>query len=213
MKAVWNGATIAEASEVISVEGFTYFPTASVDHSYLQAADTNSVCFWKGGASYFDVVVNGAINCAAAWTYEEPLVLAQPLHGHVAFWRGVEIVGDGDVMVMEPPTPLIANALGDVAVWQPDLGALGLRPDVGQHRFSGYYMPTIHALVDVMPQPAEAAWAEVVQGADEFGNSITARNIDADAPLGYIAVWGSHLPDLDTIARLRQGSVIIELGR
>ncbi|MGH8474077.1 MAG: DUF427 domain-containing protein, partial [Gammaproteobacteria bacterium] len=46
---------------------------------------------WKGVASYYDVVVNGAVNKEAAWYYPEPKQAAEKITGYVAFWKGVEI--------------------------------------------------------------------------------------------------------------------------
>ncbi|MGH8674927.1 MAG: DUF427 domain-containing protein, partial [Burkholderiales bacterium] len=70
-RATWNGTVIAEApvEEVRIVEGNVYFPTGSVDKTYLRESKTNTVCPWKGTASYYDVVVEGEVNRDAAWYY------------------------------------------------------------------------------------------------------------------------------------------------
>jgi uncharacterized protein (DUF427 family) len=73
------------------VEGNHYFPPDSVDPDLLRPAERTSVCPWKGTASYFDVVVDGDVNAAAAWTYREPEPAADEVRDHVAFWRGVEV--------------------------------------------------------------------------------------------------------------------------
>jgi pyruvate/2-oxoglutarate dehydrogenase complex dihydrolipoamide dehydrogenase (E3) component len=50
---------------------------------------------WKGVASYYDVVVDGAVNRDAAWHYPQPSDRAAPLvGGRIAFWRGVRIEDD-----------------------------------------------------------------------------------------------------------------------
>jgi uncharacterized protein (DUF427 family) len=49
------------------------------------------VCPWKGSARYFDVVVGGDVNRAAAWYYPNPSEDAREITDHVAFWRGVRI--------------------------------------------------------------------------------------------------------------------------
>ena len=95
-KASWNGTRIAEApaEDVRIVEGNVYFPTQSVDHSYLRESQTTTVCGWKGTASYYDVVVEGETNRDAAWYYPSPKPAAEEIAGYVAFWKGVEIEED-----------------------------------------------------------------------------------------------------------------------
>jgi uncharacterized protein (DUF427 family) len=95
-KAVWNGALIAqaEADDVRIVEGNVYFSPESVDHTYLRESKTNTVCAWKGTASYYDVVVEGEVNHDAAWYYPSPKPAAEEIAGYVAFWKGVEIQED-----------------------------------------------------------------------------------------------------------------------
>jgi uncharacterized protein (DUF427 family) len=92
-KAVWNGATIAEAprASIEVVEGNVYFPAQAVRREYLQPSDTHTVCGWKGTASYYHVAVDGEINRDAAWYYPEPKDAARNIAGYIAFWKGVTI--------------------------------------------------------------------------------------------------------------------------
>jgi uncharacterized protein (DUF427 family) len=90
-KATWNGVTVAESPNTVMVEGNHYFPPDSVDRSLLRPSDRTSICPWKGTASYFDVVVEGKVNSAAAWTYPEPKEKASQIRDHIAFWGGVEV--------------------------------------------------------------------------------------------------------------------------
>ncbi len=53
MKALWNGAVIAESDDTVVVEGNHYFPRASVHAEYLRPSETTSFCAWKGTANYF----------------------------------------------------------------------------------------------------------------------------------------------------------------
>ncbi len=91
MRAIWNGAVIAESDETVVVEGNHYFPPESVDRYRLRDSDHSTVCPWKGTAGYFDVVVDGAVNENAAWVYRAPKDAAAQIRDHVAFWRGVEV--------------------------------------------------------------------------------------------------------------------------
>ena len=92
MKAMWNGRVIAESDDTIVVEGNHYFPKEAIDSRYLAPSDKQTVCPWKGQANYYDVVVDGERNAAAAWYYPDAKEPARHIEGRVAFWRGVEIV-------------------------------------------------------------------------------------------------------------------------
>jgi uncharacterized protein (DUF427 family) len=90
-RATWNGTVIAESDETVVVEGNQYFPMASVVEGVLVPSDKQTVCPWKGTASYYSVVVDGQVNADAAWYYPEPKDAAKEIAGRVAFWRGVTI--------------------------------------------------------------------------------------------------------------------------
>ena len=92
-KAIWNNQVIAEAaaSEVHRVERNVYFPLSAVKREFLKESDTHSSCPWKGTANYYDVVVDGQVNEAAAWYYPDPSKMAEQIKGHVAFWHGVKV--------------------------------------------------------------------------------------------------------------------------
>lgn len=92
MKAIWNGAVLAESEEPKLVEGNCYFPPESIHSEYFQHSHTHSTCFWKGVAGYYDVVVAGRVNRDAAWYYPDTKHAAKVIEGYVAFWRGVTIV-------------------------------------------------------------------------------------------------------------------------
>lgn len=92
-KATWKGTVIAEApAEAVKiVEGNVYFPPDAVRGELLQPSDTHTVCGWKGTASYYDLVVDGAVNRDAAWFYPETKDAAKDVEGYVAFWHGVSV--------------------------------------------------------------------------------------------------------------------------
>jgi uncharacterized protein (DUF427 family) len=92
MKAIWNGAVLAESDDTIIVEGNHYFPADSINKEYFAPSETHTVCGWKGTASYYNVVVDGATNKDAAWYYPTPKDAANEIENRVAFWKGVEIM-------------------------------------------------------------------------------------------------------------------------
>jgi uncharacterized protein (DUF427 family) len=91
MKAVWNGTTIAESDDIVTVEGNAYFPEAALKHEFVRPSEHTSICPWKGAASYYSLDVNGASNADAVWYYPEPKQAAANIRGRVAFWKGVQV--------------------------------------------------------------------------------------------------------------------------
>jgi uncharacterized protein (DUF427 family) len=91
MKAVWNGAILAESDKTIVIEGNHYFPPDAVNREHFQASDTHTICHWKGDASYYTVAVDGKTNVDAAWFYPSPKAEAAQIKDYVAFWHGVKV--------------------------------------------------------------------------------------------------------------------------
>lgn len=104
MKAVWNGAVLAESDNTVVVEGNHYFPADSLDRQYFVESGKHTTCPWKGKASYYTIVVDGKENRDAAWYYPQPSRAAEKIRHQVAFWRGVEVVDEADP-VDESPVP------------------------------------------------------------------------------------------------------------
>ncbi|MBT29656.1 MAG: hypothetical protein CMO01_08330 [Thalassobius sp.] len=92
MKAIWNDKVIAESNETVKMEGNYYFPESSLKKEFLKESDSNTVCPWKGTASYSTIVVNGKENKDAVWYYPNPSEAASVIKNHYAFWKGVEVV-------------------------------------------------------------------------------------------------------------------------
>ena len=91
VKAVWNGATIAESDDTVVVEGNHYFPRAAVDAAVLRDSETRTTCPWKGTARYYCLAVAGDQNKDAAWYYPDPKPAAEEIRDRVAFWKGVQV--------------------------------------------------------------------------------------------------------------------------
>ncbi|MEW5926453.1 MAG: DUF427 domain-containing protein [Gemmatimonadota bacterium] len=90
-RATWNGAVLAESDRFEEVEGNVYFPPDAIRREYFQESPTQTVCPWRGTASYYSVTVDGQTNADAAWYYPEPRDAAANIRGHVAFWKGVRV--------------------------------------------------------------------------------------------------------------------------
>ena len=91
MKAIWNGAVIAQSDDLVVVEGNQYFPESSLNRDYVTFSNHKTSCAWKGQASYYSLIVNGELNTDAAWYYADPKPEAESIKGRVAFWKGVKI--------------------------------------------------------------------------------------------------------------------------
>lgn len=91
MRAVWNGAVLAESDKTVVVEGNHYFPYESIHQEFFKSSDTKTVCGWKGVASYYSIHVDGKTNRDCAWYYPDPTDDARQIKGYVAFWNGVKV--------------------------------------------------------------------------------------------------------------------------
>jgi uncharacterized protein (DUF427 family) len=94
MKATWNGATLAQSDATLVVEGNHYFPRTSIQEQYLRKSENHTTCYWKGEASYYDIVVDDQINKDAAWYYPNPSDAAMQIKDYIAFWKGVRVSAD-----------------------------------------------------------------------------------------------------------------------
>lgn len=91
VRAVWNGAVLAESDDTVVVEGNHYFPPEALRREHFVDSARLSRCPWKGTASYYTVEVDGKRNEDAAWTYPDPKPAAEEIRGRVAFWHGVKV--------------------------------------------------------------------------------------------------------------------------
>jgi uncharacterized protein (DUF427 family) len=90
MRVTRSNLVLAESDKTVVVEGNHYFPPDSINWEYFQKSDTHTSCPWKGEASYYNIVINEAVEPDAAWYYPEPKEAANQIKNHVAFYRGVE---------------------------------------------------------------------------------------------------------------------------
>ena len=98
MKATWNDTVIADApkQDLIRIEGNWYFPPNAIKREHFKASDHQTTCFWKGEASYYDIVAGGKTNEFGAWYYPKPQdgsieKVGRDFTDYVAFWNGVVV--------------------------------------------------------------------------------------------------------------------------
>ena len=97
MKAVWNDHIIAESDDTLSIEGNHYFPPQSLRRQYFTDGAAQSLCYWKGMASYYDVSAGSQRSVGAAWYYPTPTRLSKKIvgkdfSGYVAFWKDIKVI-------------------------------------------------------------------------------------------------------------------------
>lgn len=91
MKAIWNGAVIAQSDDTVLVEGNHYFPESALDRRLVVGSNHRTTCPWKGEARYHSLLVDGHLNPDAVWYYPDPKPEAEMVRGRVAFWKGVKV--------------------------------------------------------------------------------------------------------------------------
>ncbi|MDF2694886.1 MAG: hypothetical protein K0S65_3269 [Labilithrix sp.] len=89
MKVRVNGETVADTDRAIALHenGYPvvyYIPRTDVKMDRLVRTPHHTRCPFKGEASYFNLIPNGAEN--AVWTYEQPYDEVLAIKDHVAFY-------------------------------------------------------------------------------------------------------------------------------
>lgn len=91
MKAIWNGVTVAESDDIVTLEGNSYFPASSLKREYTSFSNHRTSCVWKGQAHYLSLFVDGDMKPDAVWFYPDPAEGALEIKDRVAFMPGVQI--------------------------------------------------------------------------------------------------------------------------
>ena len=65
-----------------------YFPPDDIEPGILKPTSARTLCEWKGGAVYFDLVVGDQVSQDAAWSYPRPAPDFAPATDYVAFYPG-----------------------------------------------------------------------------------------------------------------------------
>jgi uncharacterized protein (DUF427 family) len=103
---VHDGVTIVSTNGAVRVLETShpptyYLPIADFIDGVLAPVAGNTVCEFKGVASYFDLVIEGRRIDRAAWTYENPSTGFESLAGKVALYASrVDLCKVGDETVL-----------------------------------------------------------------------------------------------------------------
>ncbi len=95
MRALWNGQVLADSRQTIEVDGYVYFPRASVRMNLLKRAPkTASDDECPHGVQFYDVTDGKQTGVRNAWSYEKPGAPMKKVDHWLGFWDQVEVVAD-----------------------------------------------------------------------------------------------------------------------
>lgn len=96
-----DGVTVAETTNAFflfetGLRPRFYIPQTDVQMDKLSRSDTQTVCPYKGFASYWTAHVNGNDYADIVWAYENPLPEVSPIKGALSFYNEkVDVYVDG----------------------------------------------------------------------------------------------------------------------
>jgi uncharacterized protein (DUF427 family) len=105
-----NGVKIAESDQPVLLEetGLPtryYLPREHVNADLLRATTSETVCPFKGQASYWSVEAGDEVHDDLVWSYEAPIPDAEGITGLMCFYNErVDLVVDGTPLA-RPETP------------------------------------------------------------------------------------------------------------
>ena len=105
-----NGVKVAESDRPVLLEetGLPtryYLPRDDVRTDLLRATTSETVCPFKGQASYWSLEADGEVHDDIVWSYESPIPDAEGVTGLMAFYNErVDLVVDGKELE-RPETP------------------------------------------------------------------------------------------------------------
>ena len=91
-KAIWKNNVIAESYTYEIIDRNIFFPPNKVNKKFLRHNDYHTTCIYKGRASYYDVVINKAVNKNAALYYPHPKKGFEKITNYIAFRHGIEVI-------------------------------------------------------------------------------------------------------------------------
>jgi uncharacterized protein (DUF427 family) len=91
VRVIYKGKVVADSKHALELREGTYpvayyVPRADADMSLLKKTAHHTTCPWKGEASYFSIVADGAESENAIWTYETPKTDVAAIKEHLAFY-------------------------------------------------------------------------------------------------------------------------------
>jgi uncharacterized protein (DUF427 family) len=109
LRVIVDGVVVAESNRAVRVLETAspptyYVPPEDVRTDLLEPAEGQTVCEWKGTASYFHVQAGDRGRRKAAWTYPDPKAEFSEIRDFIAFYPGrVDAAYLGDERVRPQP--------------------------------------------------------------------------------------------------------------
>lgn len=92
MKASVDGRVVAQSEDIVTCDGYQYFPRAAVRTEWLEKVEkTEHDRACPHGVQFYDVVVDGKRHARAAWLYEAPRPAMARVADRFGFWEDVEV--------------------------------------------------------------------------------------------------------------------------
>ena len=85
MKEVWNGQIVAESDDIVTVDGYQYFPRSAMKAGLFRQSDRTTECHCKGVTRYWDLEVNGETCVTPIWSYDSPTKAFDKIKMRIAF--------------------------------------------------------------------------------------------------------------------------------
>ncbi len=90
IRVLFNGHELADSGDVIALEEaghdpVWYFPKSDVQMSSLRANGNATICPWKGDATWYTIMRDGAVVEDVAWSYDHPKDEVEVLGDRIAF--------------------------------------------------------------------------------------------------------------------------------
>ncbi len=87
----WRGRTIADTTRALELREHVYpkvfyIPRTDAVMSFFQRSATETVCPYKGRASYFSLCAGEEADVDAVWSYEKPLSSVAEIKDRLAFY-------------------------------------------------------------------------------------------------------------------------------
>lgn len=109
LRVIFNDVTIVDTTRAYRVLETShppsyYIPREDINAEILQAESRQSMCEFKGMASYWTVKVDGKTASHCAWSYEHPNAAYAAIKGHLSFYAepmDACYVGDEKVIPQE----------------------------------------------------------------------------------------------------------------
>ncbi len=85
IKAVYKDKVLAKGDDTVIVDRKHYFRPEDLNMEFFEDSEHQTICSWKGTASYYHINIDGEKLDNAAWYYPNAKEKAQHINGRVAF--------------------------------------------------------------------------------------------------------------------------------